>query len=138
VKGLATYTVPRVDVQLSGTLLSFPGPQLAATVVIPNVTVRPSLGRDLSGGLANITVPIVAPGTLYGDRLYQTDFRIGKIVRLGANRRATASVDLFNLFNGNTVLTEQNSYSITNLGLWRTPQLVQQARLVKFTLVMSF
>ena len=64
--------------------------------------------------------------------------RVGKILRLGGSLRATASVDVFNLFNGNAVLTEQSAYSLTNTALWRTPQLVQQARLVKFSLSMNF
>jgi hypothetical protein len=105
---------------------------------VPNALVRPSLGRDLSGGDSTVTVNIVAPGSLYGDRLYQTDFRVGKIIRFGGSRRATASVDLYNLFNGNAVLTEQSSYSLTNTQLWGTPQKVQQARLLKFTLSMNF
>jgi hypothetical protein len=66
------------------------------------------------------------------------DFRVGKIVRLGGSARATASVDVFNMFNGNAVLTEQSNYSLTNAALWRTPQLVQQARLVKFSLQLNF
>jgi hypothetical protein len=139
VKGLATYIVPRIDLQLSGTLLALPGPQLAANLVVPSATVQTSggLGRPLSGGAANVTVPIVAPGSLYGDRLYQADARVGKIIRIGT-LRMTASVDVFNVFNGHAVLTEQSSYSLTNAALWRTPQLVQQARLAKFTLVMNF
>lgn len=138
VKGLATYVIPRIDVQLSGTFQSVPGPQLAANVAVPNANVQPSLGRPLSGGAANITVPLVAPGSLYGDRLNQTDVRVGKIIRFAGSRRATASVDMFNLFNGNAVLTEQSTYSLTNAALWRTPQLVQAARVVKLTLSMSF
>ena len=139
VKGLATYIVPRIDVQVSGTLLALPGPQLNANLVVPSATVQTigGLGRPLSGGAANITVPILAPGSLFGDRLYQADFRVGKILRLGM-LRTTAGVDVFNMFNGNAVLTEQSSYSLTNAALWRTPQLVQQARLVKFTLVTTF
>jgi hypothetical protein len=91
---------------------------LTANYVVPNSKVRQSLGRDLSGGSANVTVSIVAPGSAYGDRLYQTDFRVGKIIRLPQNRRITASVDLFNLFNGNSVLQQNNSYSLTNTTLW--------------------
>ena len=138
VKGLGTYIIPGIDVQLAATFLSLPGPQLAATLVVPNATVQPSLGRPLSGGAANITVPILSPGSLYGDRLNQTDFRVGKILGLGGGRRATASVDIFNMFNRVTVLAEQPSYSLTNPTLWRTPQLVQHARLVKFALSMNF
>ena len=140
VKGLGTYIIPRIGVQVAATLLNLPGPQLAANLVVPTATVQTAggLGRPLSGGAANVTVPIVAPGTLFGDRLQQLDLRVGKIVRLPGKLRATASIDVFNALNGHAVLTEQASYSLTNAALWRSPQLVQQARLVKFTLVMNF
>jgi hypothetical protein len=140
IKGLGTYIIPRIDVQIAATLLNLPGPQLAATLVVPTAVVQTTggLGRPLSGGAANITVPIVAPGTLFGDRLQQLDLRIGKIVRLPGSLRATVSVDVFNALNGHAVLTEQASYSLTNAALWRSPQLVQQARLVKFSLAMYF
>ena len=41
------------------------------------------------------------PGTLYGDRINQVDFRVSKILRFG--RRTNVGVDLFNLFNTNAV-----------------------------------
>jgi hypothetical protein len=140
VKGLGTYIIPRIGVQVAATFLNLPGPQLAANLVVPSAIVQTvgGLGRPLSGGAANITVPIAAPGSLFGDRLQQLDVRVGKIIPLGGIRRATASVDVFNLLNGHAVLTEQANYSLTNAALWRSPQLVQQARLVKFTLVMNF
>jgi len=115
-------------------------PAYRVLLVVPNATVQTNggLGRPLSGGAANVTVPIVAPGTLFGDRLQQLDLRIGKIVRLPRGVRLAANVDVFNALNGHAVLTEQASYSLTNAALWRSPQLVQQARLVKLTFVMNF
>jgi hypothetical protein len=136
IKGLGTYTIPRIDVQLSGTFQSVPGPQLSATYTVPQAEVI-GLGRNLSGG-NTVDVNIIEPGTLYGDRLFQTDFRVGKVFRFAGNRRATVGVDLFNLFNANSVLTEQNTYSVTNTRLWGTPQAVQQARLMKFSLSLSY
>jgi hypothetical protein len=100
--------------------------------------VQTTLGRALSGGAANVTVPLISPGSLFGDRLSQTDIRVGKIIRFAGGRRITPSVDLFNVFNGNAVLTENSTYSTTNTTLWRTPQLVQSARTVKFTVAMTF
>ncbi len=60
--GLATYTIPRIDVQVSGTWQTNPGPMLAANYNAPNAVVRPSLGRDLSGGAANVPVNLVPAG----------------------------------------------------------------------------
>ena len=132
-KLLATYTIPKWDVQVSGTFQSVPGPALGATLVVDNAVVRESLGRDLSGSARNVTVNIVAPGSLYGDRLTQTDLRLGKIIRFGARRRVTASVDLFNLFNADAVLSESSNYAT-----WRVPSVVMSARMVKFTVSTSF
>src|SRR4030088_3319954 len=56
VKLLGTYTVPKVDVQLSGTFQSLPGPQVTANYIATNAVVQPSLNRLLSGGAANATI----------------------------------------------------------------------------------
>ncbi|MBI4264030.1 MAG: carboxypeptidase regulatory-like domain-containing protein [Acidobacteria bacterium] len=132
VKLLGAYTIPRIDVQLAATFQSIPGPMLNGSLVVPNAQVQPSLGRPLSGNAANVTVQMIEPGTLYGDRLNQTDFRVGKIVRFGA-RRLTASVDLYNLFNSSAVLAENNNYSA-----YRRPTRVVGARLVKFSVSTNF
>ncbi len=140
-KALGSYTIPNIDVQVGATFQSVPGPQLQASYAAPAAPgsdVRQTLGRALSGGGNTITVNLVEPGTLYGDRLNQIDFRVGKIFRFSGNRRLTASVDLFNLFNGNAVLTQSNTYSITNTQSWGTPTSVQQPRLLKFTATLNF
>ena len=80
------YTIPKIDVQVGVSFRSSPGPALAANAVVPNAAVRASLGRDLSGGAANVTVNIVAPGTMYGDRLNQLDLRFGKMLQTGQLR----------------------------------------------------
>jgi hypothetical protein len=133
VKLLGTYTIPRVDVQLAATFQSIPGPQVQATYVVPNALVQPSLGRPLSGNASNVSVNVVAPGSFYGDRLHQTDFRVGKVIRFSGDRRITAGIDLYNLFNVNAVLAESSNYSSL-----RAPTRVVGARLIKFTLAMNF
>ena len=45
-----------------------------------------SLGRSLSGNATNVTVNLIEPGTLYGDRLNQVDFRVAKILKFGGKR----------------------------------------------------
>jgi hypothetical protein len=133
VKLLGAYTIPRIGVQVSATMQNAPGPPLQANYVVSNADVRGSLGRDLSGNNTTVTVPIVAPGSLQGDRLNQTDMRVGKIFRFTGNRRLTVNVDLFNVFNRSAVLLESSTYSA-----WRTPIQVMTARLLKFTVQASF
>ena len=132
VKFLGSYTVPRADVQVSGTVQSIPGPQIAATYVVSNALVVPSLGRSLSGNAANVSVALVEPGTLYGDRLNQVDLRIGKILKVGHVRTAV-NLDLFNAFNRNTALTLNNNYAS-----WLQPLSIVSARLVKISVQVDF
>lgn len=133
VKVFGSYVVPRVDVQLAATFQSIPSSvALAANLNVPTAVVAQSLGRPLSGGVANATVNIVAPGVLYGERINQVDLRVGKIVRFGA-RRATFSLDLFNLTNGDTVTATNNNYAT----LWR-PTSILQARFAKLSVSLDF
>ena len=94
-RGLSSYIVPKADVQLSATFQSKPGALLAANYAVPNSAVAPSLGRNLSGNAPNVTVNLVAPGTMYGDRINQLDLRVAKILKYrpladdGRARRST-------------------------------------------------
>jgi hypothetical protein len=132
VKFLGSYTVPRVDVQLSGTFQSIPGPQIGAMYIALNAAVAPSLGRNLSGNAANVSVPLVEPGTAYGDRLNQLDFRAGKILKIGRTRTAL-NLDLFNAFNRNIALAVNNNYAS-----WLQPLSILSARLAKISIQFDF
>jgi hypothetical protein len=77
-------------------------------------------------------INIVTPGDLYGDRLNQLDFRIGKVLRY-RSVRSSLNVDLYNVFNDNAVLTENGSFA-----LFRQPLLVLNPRLVKFSVNFDF
>ena len=50
IRGLATYTIPRIDLQVSGTWRNDPGDDLAANFVASNayIAANGTLGRDLS------------------------------------------------------------------------------------------
>jgi hypothetical protein len=132
VKGFGTYTIPRLDVQLSGSFQSIPGPLVAANFILNNAAVTPSLGRPLSGGAVNVTANIVEPGSIYGERMNQVDFRFGKLLRTGQSR-LTLALDLYNAFNADTVLTLNN-----NFAAWQRPQSILQARFAKITAQFDF
>jgi hypothetical protein len=131
------YTIPKADVQVGVSFRSSPGPVLAANLVVPNAVVRESLGRDLSGGAANVTVNLVQPGTMYGDRLNQLDLRFGKILRSGPVR-TVISVDVYNSLNSNPVLSENPAYRDSSLSGWRIPTSILPARFVKFGAQVDF
>jgi hypothetical protein len=110
VTGLATYTVPKVEVLVSGTFRSEQGAPLAANFVVTNAVVFPILGRNLSAPGGNVTVNLIEPGTAYGDRLNEVDLRVAKIVRI-ARTRTNIGFDIYNLFNANPALTYNAAYS---------------------------
>lgn len=132
VKFIGTYTVPRVDVQVSAVYQSLPGPEIAAMYNAPTAVVAQTLGRPLSGGAANATVNLVEPGTMYGERRNQVDLRVGKILR-AARTRTTANVDLYNVLNANPVLAENSSFAV-----WRRPTTILPARFVKLSIAFDF
>jgi hypothetical protein len=131
VKFVTTYTVPRIDVQLSGTYQDLAGRPILADFVANNALVRTSLGRNLSGG-SNVTVPIVEPGTMFGDRVHQIDVRAGKVLRYG-DTRTTVSLDIYNITNGNPVRRYSAAYAT-----WQRPQGILSPRFVKFVLQVDF
>jgi carboxypeptidase family protein len=133
VKFLGVYTVPRIDLQISGSFQNTPGPEITANYVASLAEVQPSLGRPLAGGARNVTVNLVAPGTMYGDRLTQVDLRIGKILQIG-HVRATPTLDVYNLLNVSTVLSQSNVYGPT----WQQPQSILPARFAKIGLQLAF
>jgi hypothetical protein len=132
VKLLGSYTIPRIDLQVTGNLQSLAGPNILATYTATNAIVSPSLGRNLSGGANNVTVNLVEPGTLYGERLNMVDLRFGKIMRFGRTR-AIAHVDVNNVLNASTVLTVNNSFAV-----WQRPQSILPARFAKLGLTLEF
>jgi hypothetical protein len=138
ITGLATYTIPKVDLQVSAALISNPGPELAANYVVSNAVIAAGphpLGRPLSGGAANVTVNLIAPGTLYGTRRSTLDFRVAKIVRY-RRTRTQFGIDVYNLTNTDVVLTYNNNY--VPGGAWLTPTSIQPARYVKVSAQIDF
>jgi len=125
-KGLTSYTIPKVTVQLSATIQSVPGASLAANQVVPSATVAQTLGRPLSGNVPSVTINLVEPQTLFGDRINQVDFRVAKVLRFG-HSRAQVGVDIFNLMNSNVPQGYIQTYGTT----WLRPTSVMDARFAR-------
>jgi hypothetical protein len=142
VKGLVTYVVPRVDLLLSSTFrsLPYPGnnfPSIENQSLSGDAVIAPqfqtNLGRPLANGLPVTFVETVEPGVMYGDRLTQVDFRVGKNFRYGRTRTLLA-LDVFNLFNSNAADVYQQTFGPTYLN----PLSITVARLFKISAQFDF
>jgi len=142
-RGLGSYVIPKIDVQVSGVFQSKPGALLAANYAAPATAgsaLAQSLGRLPTGTPANVTINILAPGQRYGDRVNQLDFRVAKILKFGRTR-TMAGIDLYNALNSNAILTYNNAFvpaSATSPGSWLQPVTILTGRLVKFSAEITF
>jgi hypothetical protein len=134
VKGYAVYTVPRIDVQVSGTFRTTKETAINANFTATNayLAANSTLGRPLSGGAQNITIALLEPNTMYLDRRNELDLRFGKVLRFGRSR-SVISVDVFNSLNSDAALTVNQSFAA-----WMRPQSILNARLVKFSAQFDF
>jgi hypothetical protein len=132
VKFLVLYPLPWWGLQTSATYQGLPGPLITASWAAPASEVT-GLGRPLAGGQRTVTMQLVKPGTMYGERLNQIDFRIAKNFQM-ARTRLQGIVDLYNVFNANPVLTQNNTYG----SRWQQPLAILPGRLVKFGVQLEF
>jgi hypothetical protein len=135
VTGLAAYTVPRIDVLVSGTFRSDQGLPLQANYVVSTAEAARSLGRPLAGNSPQVIVNLLAPGDRWGDRVNVIDMRVAKILRWGRTR-TNVGVDLYNLFNSSAVLTYNQAFNPG--GTWLAPTTVVQARFAKLSATIDF
>ena len=154
--GLASYTVPKIDVLISAVMRSQPGTtpggtvgsgggSLAANYTVPNSVIYAALGRDLLGcapGTTNTTctttqtVNLLLNGEVYQKRLNSFDMRFAKIVRFGG-KRVDVGIDLYNIINANTQTGYNQTYGTDGTGLFR-PTTIQGARFARFNATLNF
>jgi hypothetical protein len=136
VRGLATYTIPRIDVQVSGTWRNDPGDSLAANFVANNayIAANGTLGRSLSES-TNVTVNLIEPQTFFAPRRNNIDLRIAKIFRYGRTR-SQVGIDVYNLTNTD-VVTSYNETFVAG-GTWLRPTGIQPARYMKVSAQFDF
>jgi hypothetical protein len=136
-RGLVSYLVPKVDVQLAATWASIPGDSLRADYAVNNAWIAQGpqpLGRPLTGASV-IRVNLIPPATLWGARQNNVDMRIAKILRFGTTR-TQVGVDIFNLLNADTV-TNYN-YGFVPGGSWLTPTTITPARYARIGVQVDF
>jgi hypothetical protein len=143
VRGLATYTIPRADVQLSGSFQFKPG-----TLGIGGndaATNGQSLNANyvVTSGVAGIpllnnqqTVNLLVPGEKYGEWVNQVDVRVGKIFRFGRTRTLVA-IDMYNLLNSNPGLTYQQGFVGAGT-TWLYPSSLLMPRFFRFNATVDF
>jgi hypothetical protein len=123
-KGLISYPLPWWGLRASATWQNRIGPQILASETASNSTNN--LGRPFSAPTANVN--LIAPGTVYGDRINQVDLRLSKSLKFGRTR-AQLTASAYNLLNASAALAYNSSYTS---GLWRQPTIVMEGRLFKF------
>jgi hypothetical protein len=131
--GLASYVIPKADVQVSGVFRSSPGSPISANRVYSSAVIQQTLGRPLPGRAANVSINLLSPGDMYRDRVNLMDFRVAKVLRFGA-KRINVGFDIFNAFNSNVVLNSNNTYGTS----WLTPTSVQAARAAQVSAKFDF
>ena len=134
-RGLGSYVIPKIDAQVSAVFQSKPGQLLAANYAMPAAQVAQYLGRAPSGNVTNVTINLIEPGSQYGDRINQLDFRIAKNFTFGSTR-SMISADLYNVMNANPVLSYNNSF--TPNGPWLQPNSILTGRLIRISVDFNF
>ena len=76
---------------------------------------------------------LVPPGTMYGDRIYQTDVRFNKTIKAGRTS-IRPTISIYNLFNANPIQT----YTTTFGAAWLAPTVILNPRFMDFGVQIDF
>ena len=146
VRGLASYVIPKIEVQFSagfqfkpGTLgvggndAATNGASLNANYNLPNATFQGIVGRPFVAGGQFQTINLLVPGEMYGDQVNQVDLRVAKILRFGGTR-TLVGIDLYNLFNDNAKLAYNQGFGPNFL----RPTQILWPRFVRFNVTVDF
>jgi hypothetical protein len=152
-RGLASYTVPKIDVLVSAIVRSQANVQPGADVATNGASrlanflmdanqFQALTGRSLRTGVTTEQVQLLLPGQIYGDRVNNIDMRFAKIIRFGRTR-SDIGLDLNNLFNTNyaTGYNTQYAFSPGNAlqdGTWGNPTSIYSPRFVRINYTLNF
>jgi hypothetical protein len=134
-RSAAAYTVPKIDVLVSGLMQSKPGPLLSANYNVPAAQIAQSLGRTPAGNPTNVSINLIEPGTLYGNRINQLDLRLAKVLKFGKTR-SMVGVDLYNALNSQATLSYNNTFIPG--GTWLQPISLLTGRMARISAEFNF
>ena len=142
---LATYTIPRVDVNVSSVFQNKPNVSidqlgsLQATYTLSPADMASAaqqLGWTPTTATGTIQVNLLAPGQMYGDRITQWDFSAKKIIRVSA-QRLTVGLDIYNLLNNNVTLAFNPTFVPGTPG-WQAPTSYMNPRVFRLNAEFSW
>lgn len=119
---------------MSLTYQNVAGPEIRADYTATTAEVAQSLGRPLSGGTRTVLIPIIAPYTMFEGRRTQLDLRLQRSLSFGGGRRLQANVDVYNIFNANTVLGRVDAYGTR----WGQPTNILPGRMMQISAQVTF
>jgi hypothetical protein len=147
IRGLGTYTVPKIDVLVSATVRSAPPQEVTATWQVNTATtITPILGHAPAGSAATTTIVLSDSDhrIYFGGRRTTVDMRFAKILRF-AGRRADVGIDLNNALNTNyptayngTFLQGTDQPNVVRPGGFLTPTTIYNPRFVRFNFTLNF
>jgi hypothetical protein len=136
-RSLASYMIPRIETLVSAAFrdtINVGTDQIVS--LLANYTMTPAdqaavaaqIGRPMTVAGA-LTVNLLSPGELYGDRVRQLDLAVKKIFRFGSYR-LTGGMDLYNLLNNNVTLGFNPTF-VPNVAGWQAPTSYMNPRVVR-------
>jgi len=134
---LVAYTIPRIEVNVSSVFQDKPNvsiDQLASLAANYTLTAEDlaaaaaQIGRPLTA-TPPVTINLLAPGQLYGDRILQWDFSAKKILRI-EGQRLTVGADIYNLLNNNVTLAFNPTF-VPNAPGWQSPTTYMNPRVFR-------
>jgi hypothetical protein len=145
IRGLASYTIPKVDVLISATVRSQTPSAIGANWQVPNSVISGILGFLPPGltatGNSNIDLTDSDHRIFAENRRTQVDMRFAKVLRFGRTR-TDVGVDLWNLFNTNYATGYQTTYAhisnAANGGTWGQPNAIYAPRFVRLNFTVNF
>ena len=160
VRGLAIYTIPKIDVLISASIRSQPPVQLgvaalgatlpgggnSAQWIVPNSVIAAALGHLPVGATATGTTTVQIADNVnrvYADtRRTQIDMRFAKVLRFGRTR-SDVGIDLNNLLNTNYATGYNTTYTFSagntaQGGTWGNPTSLYTPRFMRLNYTINF